>query len=273
MSFLDLETGNADLSLPISVEDEENQIIYNIITQITDVINLMNKYIQSGNLNTNFSAIDKQIFDCDDQIMIYNSTTISKENKKAVRFKLEHDLRDIVKNYEPIKTKYYNKKIKLNKKNALHNSIGTDSMYGSLSAGKEDEFLKEDQYQSLPVDDDYEYEQSRLLIQEEEQEQINQQDLDIHAISVQAHSDSVAKIQKQVTEVNQIFHNLNDLIVAQNSKVVTIEDNLNQFQTDVERSDRQLKKAERELYKRGNCTLIALVAFSIIVLLFVIIAI
>lgn len=296
MSFLDLESGNVDNSINTNtVQDDENQILYDIITKLTDAINLMNRYIQTNTSNISTNIIDKKIFDCDDQIMIYNNNNVSEENKPGVRFKLEHDLKEIITNYEPIKRKYYNKKIMNNKKNnnnkvaaaaAAASSLGNNS-YGSISipALEEEEAAannnttadytnETDQYQSLPLENDNNNSgQRQLLLQEEEQEQLNQQDLDIHTLSVQAHSESVARIQKQVTEVNQIFHNLNDLIVAQNSKVVTIEDNLNQFHSDVERSEGQLKKAERELYKRGNCTLVALVAFSIVTLLFVILAI
>ncbi|OBA26980.1 hypothetical protein HANVADRAFT_56127 [Hanseniaspora valbyensis NRRL Y-1626] len=293
MSFLDLESGNVDSSINTNtVQDDENQILYDIITKLTDAINLMNRYIQTNTSNISTNIIDKKIFDCDDQIMIYNNNNVSEENKSGVRFKLEHDLKEIISNYESIKRKYYNKKIMNNKKNnnnkaaAAASSLGNNS-YGSISipALEEEEAAannnttadytnETDQYQSFPLENDNNNSgQRQLLLQEEEQEQLNQQDLDIHTLSVQAHSESVARIQKQVTEVNQIFHNLNDLIVAQNSKVVTIEDNLNQFHSDVERSEGQLKKAERELYKRGNCTLVALVAFSIVTLLFVILAI
>lgn len=280
MSFLDLESGevtsNAGTVKTTNVEDDENQILYNIITTATDTINLMNRYIQSSNSNMSSSMTDKKIFDCDNQVMIYNNTPSAEGNKTGVRMKLEHDLNDIISNYDPIKRKYYNKKIanaNIVKKNSA--TAPSDISYGSLPMAvvEENEAQQADQYHSLPIQDFQNAEQKQLLIQEEEQEQLNQQDLDIHSLSVQAHSASVAQIQKHVTEVNQIFHNLNDLIAAQNSKVVTIEDNLNQFQGDVERSEGQLKNAERELYKRGNCTLVALVAFSIVTLLFIILAI
>lgn len=280
MSFLDLESGevnsNAGTIKTENVQDDENQILYNIITTATDTINLMNRYIQSNNSNISTIITDKKIFDCDNQIMIYNNTPSTEENKTGVRLKLEHDLNDIINNYDPIKRNYYNKKITnaniVSKNNA---AASADISYGSLPMAlvEENEAQQADQYQSLPIQDSQNAEQRQLLIQEEEEEQLNQQDLDIHSLSVQAHSESVAQIQKHVTEVNQIFHNLNDLIAAQNSKVVTIEDNLNQFQGDVERSEGQLKNAKKELYKRGNCTLVALVAFSIVTLLFVILAI
>ncbi|SGZ38167.1 uncharacterized protein HGUI_00367 [Hanseniaspora guilliermondii] len=265
MSFLDLEQGTTykDES---NIEDDENQILYNIILKLTTTINLMNKFLKTSNNNKNedINKIDRSIVDCDESIEIYNNSLISRTNNTKVRYKLEHDLKEIIKNYEPIKKNYYQKKIDLNK----------DKSYGSIE--------DEPTYQSIL--DDGNQNDSELLIQEEidsyrqkqlqmnaQDDELDQRDLDVHNLRVQNHAESVNRIQRQVVEVNQIFHNLNDLIARQNNKVLTIEDNLQSFHDDALNSDQQLKNANKALQKRGRCWLIFLVSASLFIILLLII--
>ncbi|KAL6930986.1 hypothetical protein ACO0R3_004110 [Hanseniaspora guilliermondii] len=265
MSFLDLEQGTT-FKDESNIEDDENQILYNIILKLTTTINLMNKFLKTSNNNKNedINKIDRSIVDCDESIEIYNNSLISRTNNTKVRYKLEHDLKEIIKNYEPIKKNYYQKKIDLNK----------DKSYGSIE--------DEPTYQSIL--DDGNQNDSELLIQEEidsyrqkqlqmnaQDDELDQRDLDVHNLRVQNHAESVNRIQRQVVEVNQIFHNLNDLIARQNNKVLTIEDNLQSFHDDALNSDQQLKNANKALQKRGRCWLIFLVSASLFIILLLII--
>ena len=238
----------------------------------------MNKFLQSSNNGwaEEMHKIDMLIIDCDQSLEIYTNNSISKENNTKVRYKLEHDLNEIVNSYEPIKKNYYQKKISVSK--------NQDTSYGSIENDERNTNAEGPSYQSFFDDSNNNMEQSELLLQEEidsyrqkqlqvnTQDEIDQRDLDIHNLRVQNHSESVNKIQKQVTEVNQIFHNLNDLIVKQNTKVLTIEDNLQNFHDDAINSDLQLKNANKALQKRGRCWLIFLVSFSLFILLLLIIA-
>lgn len=267
MSFLDLEQGKQYNDEP-TIQDDENQILYNIILKLTTTINLMNKFLKSSSNKSDeeINKINRSIVDCDESIEIFNNSLISSTNNTKVRYKLEHDLKEIIKSYEPIKRNYYQKKIDLNK----------DKSYGSI------ETESEPTYQSLLDDNQVD---SELLLQEEidsyrqkqlqvnsQDDELDQRDLDIHNLRVQNHTESVNRIQRQVVEVNQIFHNLNDLIAKQNSKVLTIEDNLQSFHDDALNSDKQLRNANKALQKRGRCWLIFLVSASLFIILLLIIA-
>ncbi|GMM42330.1 SNAP receptor [Hanseniaspora uvarum] len=282
MSFLDLEQGKGYKDEPTNIQDEENQILYNIILKLTTTINQMNKFLQVSYTDSKeeMHKIDMSIVDCDQSLEIYNNNPVSKNNNTKVRYKLEHDLNEIVNSYEPIKKNYYQKKISLTK--------NKDKSYGSIEVNDptSDKTAEEPSYQSFFDDsNNNNIEQSELLLQEEiesyrqkqlqvnnQENELDQRDLDIHNLRVQNHSESVSKIQKQVTEVNQIFHNLNDLILKQNTKVLTIEDNIQSFHDDAINSDLQLKNANRALQKRGRCWLIFLVSASLFILLLLIIA-
>lgn len=115
-------------------------------------------------------------------------------------------------------------------------------------------------------------EQTPLLLQEEQQQQAQIQDsslqneIDFNSIIQRERSQQINRIHSAVQEVNAIFHQLGSLVNEQGEQVDTIDGNIGNFSSNMQKASDQLNRAEEHQRKRNKCGLVTLVVMIVVVL-------
>lgn len=104
-----------------------------------------------------------------------------------------------------------------------------------------------------------------------EYEPINAEELEQQTLLIEEREREIQQISQDTQEINDIFLNLQDIVLEQQFQIDNIEDNILSYSTDVQGASRELRKAER-YQKRASgrmlcCLMILLGVFGSVVLI------
>ncbi|QLG70352.1 hypothetical protein HG535_0A02910 [Zygotorulaspora mrakii] len=102
-----------------------------------------------------------------------------------------------------------------------------------------------------------------------QQDAIDQDELDFTTIIQRERSQQINKIHSAVQEVNAIFHQLGSLATEQGEQVNTIDGNIGQLSSNMQKANEQLNKADEHQRQRNKCGLITLIIMVVVVLIII----
>lgn len=253
----------------------------------TDFVSFMNKINMINNNLNNYESVINQIDNLHKQLL----TEISEENEMNLRHSLDnfisqasdlqYTLKNDIKNVQRLALNDSNKHAQA--ENSRQKFLKLIQDYRIIDSNYKDENKEQAKRQYKIIQPDATDEEVEAAINDAGGQQIFSQAL-LNAnrrgeaktalAEVQARHQELLKLEKTMAELNQLFNDMEELVIEQQENIEVIDKNVEDAQQDVEQgvghTNKAVKSAKRARRNKMRCYIICFLIFAVVVVVVVV---